>query len=118
MACASASRARAREVLPNGLLRRASLIVADMGVVGRELFVLVVAISAGFSEFAAPKLLFPVVVVAASLTFGDPLLSLRSGDVNLGTEGDMSRSYSCVHGQIRIKKRQSRCQPSSRIRIR
>lgn len=99
MACASASRARAREVLPNGLLRRASLIVADMGVVGRGLFVLAVVISAGFREFAAPRPLFPV-VVAASVTFDDPLLSLRSGDVNLGTEGDMSRSYGCVHGHV------------------
>lgn len=99
MACASASRARAREVLPNGLLRRASLIVADIGVLGRELFVLVVVISVGFREFTALRPLFPV-VVAASLTFGESLLSLRSGDVNLGTEGDMSHSYGYVHGHV------------------
>lgn len=87
MACTSASRARDREVLPKGLLRSASLIVADRGVVGRGLFVVVVVVtSIGFSV-----LLLPLVVVAALLTFGDPPLLLRSGDVNFGTEGDMSQ---------------------------
>lgn len=108
MACASASRARARGVLPKGLLRRASLIVVDMGVVGRGLFVRAVVISAGFREFAGPELLFDV-AGAASRTFGDPLLSLRSGDVNLDTEGDMSRLYGGVHDHR--KQRLNICQP-------
>lgn len=94
MACASASRARAREVLPNGLLRSASLIVVDMG-----LFVLVAVTSAGFSEVAPLKLLFPV-AAAVSLAFSDPLLSLRGDDVTLGTEGDMSCLCGRVHGRM------------------